>query len=88
MKLQVKGRQDKDYNINICGGERYCNGSAVCHGTNGYGSLASVIFDYSRDDMKLKYSNGSKCNNSKLNHCISIIHIVHSHLTSINDILL
>lgn len=61
----MKGKQGKEYSINICGGEKYCNGSAVCHGGNGYGSLKSVIFDYSRDDIKLKYSNGSKCNNSK-----------------------
>ncbi|KAL6449215.1 hypothetical protein ACFW04_000702 [Cataglyphis niger] len=60
----VKGKQDKEYSINICGGEKYCNGSAVCNGGNGYGSLKSVVFDYSRDDVKLKYSNGSKCNNS------------------------
>ncbi|CAL1684751.1 unnamed protein product [Lasius platythorax] len=60
----VKGKQGKEYSINICGGEKYCNGSAVCHGGNGYGSLKSVIFDYSRDDIKLKYSNGSKCNNN------------------------
>lgn len=54
----------KEYALNICGGEKYCSGSAVCHKGNGYGSLASVIFDYSRDDVKLKYSNGSKCNNN------------------------
>ncbi|GAB1860995.1 Cation-independent mannose-6-phosphate receptor [Camponotus japonicus] len=60
----VKGKQGKEYSINICGGEKYCNGSAVCHEGNGYGSLKSVIFDYSRDDVKLKYSNGSKCNNN------------------------
>ncbi|XP_029676718.1 cation-independent mannose-6-phosphate receptor isoform X1 [Formica exsecta] len=60
----VKGKQGKEYSINICDGEKYCNGSAVCNGGNGYGSLKSVVFDYSRDDVKLKYSNGSKCNNS------------------------
>ncbi|XP_072743361.1 cation-independent mannose-6-phosphate receptor isoform X2 [Anoplolepis gracilipes] len=60
----VKGKQGKEYSINICGGEKYCKGSAVCHEGNGYGSLKSVIFDYSRDDVKLKYSNGSKCNNN------------------------
>jgi len=63
----VKSRQGKEYSLNICGGEKYCNGSAVCREDNGYGSLESVIFDYSRDNVKLKYSNGSKCNNSKLN---------------------
>ncbi|XP_011342492.1 cation-independent mannose-6-phosphate receptor isoform X2 [Ooceraea biroi] len=60
---QVKNKQGK-YGINICGGENYCTGSAVCHEGNGYGSLGSVIFDYSRHDVKLKYSNGSKCNNN------------------------
>ncbi|KAL6258138.1 hypothetical protein P5V15_010058 [Pogonomyrmex californicus] len=60
----VKSRQGKEYALNICGGEKYCNGSAICHEGNGYGSLGSVIFDYSRDNIKLKYSNGSKCNNS------------------------
>lgn len=71
----MKGKQDKVYSINICGGEKYCNGSAVCNGGNGYGSLKSVVFDYSRDDVKLKYSNGSKCNNSKLsNISFFIIH--------------
>lgn len=61
----MKSKQGKEYALNICGGEKYCNGSAVCREDNGYGSLGSVIFDYSRDDVKLKYSNGSKCNNSK-----------------------
>ncbi|XP_011135989.1 cation-independent mannose-6-phosphate receptor isoform X2 [Harpegnathos saltator] len=60
----VKGKQGKEYGISICGGEKYCNGSAVCHENNGYGSLGSVIFDYSRNDIKLKYTNGSKCNNN------------------------
>ncbi|XP_071630310.1 cation-independent mannose-6-phosphate receptor-like isoform X1 [Temnothorax longispinosus] len=60
----VKSRQGKEYALNICGGEKYCNGSAVCREGNGYGSRGSVIFDYSRDDVKLKYSNGSKCNNN------------------------
>ncbi|XP_011158228.2 cation-independent mannose-6-phosphate receptor isoform X2 [Solenopsis invicta] len=60
----VKSKQGTEYALNICGGEKYCSGSAVCHEDNGYGSLRSVIFDYSRDDVKLKYSNGSKCNNS------------------------
>ncbi|XP_018059825.1 PREDICTED: cation-independent mannose-6-phosphate receptor [Atta colombica] len=60
----VKSRQGKEYAISICGGEKYCNGSAICHEYNGYGSLGSVIFDYSRNDVKLKYSNGSKCNNN------------------------
>ncbi|XP_011863304.1 PREDICTED: cation-independent mannose-6-phosphate receptor [Vollenhovia emeryi] len=60
----VKSRQGKEYALNICGGEKFCNGSAVCREGNGYGSLGSVIFDYSRDDVKLKYSNGSKCNNN------------------------
>ncbi|XP_070158069.1 cation-independent mannose-6-phosphate receptor isoform X3 [Polyergus mexicanus] len=60
----VKGKQGKEYSINICGGEKYCNGFAVCNRGNGYGSLKSVVFDYSRNDVKLKYSNGSKCNNS------------------------
>jgi len=63
----MKSRQGKEYALSICAGEKYCNGSAVCHEGNGYGSLGSVIFDYSRDDVKLKYSNGSKCNDSKLN---------------------
>jgi len=66
----VKNKQGK-YGINICGGEKYCNGSAVCREGNGYGSLVSVIFDYNRHDIKLKYSNGSKCNNSKLNFHVS-----------------
>ncbi|XP_020283020.1 cation-independent mannose-6-phosphate receptor [Pseudomyrmex gracilis] len=60
----VEGKQGKRYGISICGGDKYCNGSAVCHEGNGYGSLSNVIFDYSRDDAKLKYSNGSKCNNN------------------------
>ncbi|XP_014472689.1 PREDICTED: cation-independent mannose-6-phosphate receptor isoform X2 [Dinoponera quadriceps] len=60
----VKSKQGKEYGISICGGEKYCNGSAVCHEKNGYGSLGSVIFDYSRDDIKLKYINGSKCNDN------------------------
>jgi len=62
----VKSKEGK-YGINICGAEKYCNGSAVCRKANGYGSLTSVLFDYNRRDIKLKYSNGSKCNNSKLN---------------------
>lgn len=72
----MKGKQGKKYSINICGEEKYCSGSAVCHGGNGYGSLKSVIFDYSRDDVKLKYSNGSKCNNSKLLFHFSLIYFI------------
>jgi len=60
----VKSRHGKDYALNICGGEKYCNGSAVCREGNGYGSRGNVIFGYNRDDVKLKYSNGSKCNNN------------------------
>ncbi|XP_028050278.1 cation-independent mannose-6-phosphate receptor [Monomorium pharaonis] len=60
----VKNRQGREYILNICGGEKYCNGSVVCREGNGYGSLRNVVFDYSRGDVKLKYSNGSKCNNS------------------------
>ncbi|XP_012235795.1 cation-independent mannose-6-phosphate receptor [Linepithema humile] len=60
----VKSKQGKEYGISICGGEKYCNSSAICYGNNGYGSLGSVIFDYSRDDVKLKYMNGSKCRNN------------------------
>ncbi|KYN03799.1 Cation-independent mannose-6-phosphate receptor [Cyphomyrmex costatus] len=60
----VKSKQGKKYAINICGGEKCCNCSAICHEYNRYGSLGSVIFDYSRNDVKLKYSNGSKCNNN------------------------
>lgn len=63
--LQVENKQGKKYSISICGGEKSCNGSAVCEGNNGYGTLANVIFDYGRDVIKLKYSNGSKCVNSK-----------------------
>jgi len=70
----VKSRQGKEYAISICGGEKYCNGSAICHEYNGYGSLGSVIFDYSRNDVKLKYSNGSKCNNSEFNIFISLMY--------------
>lgn len=79
----MKGKQGKEYSINICGGEKYCNGSAVCHGGNGYGSLKSVIFDYSRDDVKLKYSNGSKCNNSKLSITSFFINIFTIHFNYI-----
>ncbi|CAK9820663.1 Cation-independent mannose-6-phosphate receptor [Anthophora plagiata] len=64
----VKNKQDKEYSINICGGEKFCNGSAVCQGNNGYGSLTNVIFDYGRDVIKLKYSNGSKCVDSKTSY--------------------
>ncbi|KAL0115499.1 hypothetical protein PUN28_010785 [Cardiocondyla obscurior] len=60
----VKSKQSKEYALNICGEKKYCNGSAICRENNDYGSLGSVIFDYSRDDVKLKYSNGSKCNNN------------------------
>lgn len=65
MKLQVKNKQGKEYSISICGGEKFCNGSAVCQDSNGYGSLANVIFDYGKDVIKLQYSNGDKCVNSK-----------------------
>lgn len=78
--LQVEGKQGKKYGISICGGDKYCNGSAVCHEGNGYGSLSNVIFDYSRDDVKLKYSNGSKCNNSK---CKSILGYINTSLTCV-----
>ncbi|XP_076288109.1 lysosomal enzyme receptor protein isoform X2 [Lasioglossum baleicum] len=61
---RVKNKQGKDYSINICGGPTFCNGSAVCQGSNGYGSLANVIFDYGRDIIKLQYSNGDKCANT------------------------
>ncbi|XP_031848611.1 lysosomal enzyme receptor protein [Nomia melanderi] len=57
----VKNKQGRDYSISICGGGKFCNGSAVCQDNNGYGSLANVIFDYGRDVIKLKYSNGDKC---------------------------
>nr|XP_033325303.1 cation-independent mannose-6-phosphate receptor isoform X2 [Megalopta genalis] len=60
----VKSKQGKDYNINICGGGTFCNGSAVCQESNGYGSLANVIFDYGRDVIRLQYSNGDKCINT------------------------
>ncbi|XP_050573369.1 cation-independent mannose-6-phosphate receptor isoform X1 [Bombus affinis] len=60
----VENKQGKKYSISICGGEKSCNGSAVCEGNNGYGTLANVIFDYGRDVIKLQYSNGSKCVNS------------------------
>lgn len=63
--MQVENKQGKKYSISICGGEKSCNGSAVCEGNNGYGTLANVIFDYGRDVIKLQYSNGSKCVNSK-----------------------
>ena len=60
----MENKQGKKYSISICGGEKSCNGSAVCEGNNGYGTLANVIFDYGRDVIKLQYSNGSKCVNS------------------------
>ncbi|XP_076628392.1 lysosomal enzyme receptor protein [Colletes latitarsis] len=60
----VKNKQGKEYSISICGGQKFCNGSAVCQGSNGYGSLANVIFDYGRDVIKLQYSNGDKCVNN------------------------
>ncbi|XP_043511603.1 cation-independent mannose-6-phosphate receptor isoform X1 [Frieseomelitta varia] len=58
----VKNKQGKEYSISICG-EKSCNGSSVCQGNNGYGSLTNVIFDYGRNVIKLQYSNGSKCGN-------------------------
>ncbi|XP_076173543.1 lysosomal enzyme receptor protein isoform X2 [Ptiloglossa arizonensis] len=60
----VKNKQGKEYSISICGGEKFCNGSAVCQDSNGYGSLANVIFDYGKDVIKLQYSNGDKCVNN------------------------
>ncbi|OAD52268.1 Cation-independent mannose-6-phosphate receptor [Eufriesea mexicana] len=60
----VKNKQGKKYSISIYSGEKICDGSAVCQGSNGYGSLANVIFDYGRDVIKLQYFNGSKCGNS------------------------
>ncbi|KOC59527.1 Cation-independent mannose-6-phosphate receptor, partial [Habropoda laboriosa] len=64
----VKNKQGKEYSISICGGEKICNGSAVCQGNNGYGSLTNVIFDYGRNVIKLKYSNGGKCIDSKTSY--------------------
>ncbi|XP_015589985.1 cation-independent mannose-6-phosphate receptor isoform X1 [Cephus cinctus] len=62
----VKSKQEKqkDYSISICGGNKSCNGSAVCQGPNRYGSLEHVMFDYRKDVIQLYYSNGTKCNNS------------------------
>ncbi|XP_043801990.1 cation-independent mannose-6-phosphate receptor isoform X2 [Apis laboriosa] len=59
----VKNKQGKEYSINICGGEKVCDSSAICQGNNEYGSLVNVIFDYGRNVIKLQYSNGSKCVN-------------------------
>ncbi|XP_047343685.1 cation-independent mannose-6-phosphate receptor isoform X1 [Vespa velutina] len=56
--------KEKNYSINICGAQENCNGFAVCQGSNNYGSLSNVIFDYNRNSIKLEYFNGSKCFNS------------------------
>ncbi|XP_076672942.1 lysosomal enzyme receptor protein [Andrena cerasifolii] len=60
----VKNKQGKEYAISICGGQKLCNGSAICQGSNGYGSSVNVVFDYGRDVIKLRYSNGGKCVNN------------------------
>ncbi|KAG7213127.1 hypothetical protein KM043_002444 [Ampulex compressa] len=60
----VTSKQGKQYSLNLCGDKKYCTDSAICQGTNNYGSLATVIFDYNKDVIKLQYSNGSKCTNS------------------------
>ncbi|XP_012144587.2 lysosomal enzyme receptor protein [Megachile rotundata] len=60
----VKNKQGKTYSINICGGQKLCNNSAICQENNAYGSFKNVFFDYGRNVIRLQYSDGSKCGNS------------------------
>ncbi|XP_046736027.1 cation-independent mannose-6-phosphate receptor isoform X2 [Diprion similis] len=63
----------KNYSISICGGKDHCNGSAVCQGTNGYGTITNVMFDYDNKAIKLLYGNGSKCSNKVYTSELSLI---------------
>ncbi|XP_012260513.2 cation-independent mannose-6-phosphate receptor isoform X2 [Athalia rosae] len=63
IKPEVVSNKEKNWSINICGGKDHCNGSAICQGTNGYGTDLNVRFNYRTNVISLKYSNGTKCNN-------------------------
>ncbi|XP_046409470.1 cation-independent mannose-6-phosphate receptor isoform X1 [Neodiprion fabricii] len=63
----------KNYSINICGGKEHCNGSAICQGTNGYGTIRSVMFDYNSKAIKLVYGNGSTCSGDSYTSELSLI---------------
>ncbi|XP_043273533.1 uncharacterized protein [Venturia canescens] len=51
----------EEYKINLCSGKSDCHGSAICASGNGYGTTSTVIFDYNRNVINLKFSNGDQC---------------------------
>ncbi|KAJ8672796.1 hypothetical protein QAD02_004056 [Eretmocerus hayati] len=73
----VSGQVGNEYKILLTSDRTLCGGSFICDNKTNYGHTVSVLFDYTKDSVRLAFKDGSKCDD--------FIGLAHSSITLICD---